>query len=63
MMDPRTAVWLAGRVEPHLDRDAEQLAALRDAGTRGAARSIAERVDRFFSRSHAPASADCDCRD
>jgi hypothetical protein len=64
MMDPNTAVWLAGRAEPHRDRDAEQLAALRDAGSRSSSlRSIAERVDAFFGRSQSPAAADCDCRD
>jgi hypothetical protein len=62
-MDPKTAVWLAGRVEPNRDRDAEQLAALRDAGTRSSTRfqSPVERVQAFFGRSQAPASANCDC--
>ena len=63
MMDPKTAVWLAGRVAPHRDRDAEQLAALRDAGTGSQSRtqSPVERVQALFGRSQAPASANCDC--
>jgi hypothetical protein len=62
-MDPNTAVWLAGRVEPHRDRDAEQLAALRDANSRSSTRyqSPVERVQAFFGRSQAPSSANCDC--
>ena len=63
MMDPRTAVFLAGRVEPHLDRNAQQLAALRDAHSRRTSRyqSPVERVQAFFGRSEAPSSAACDC--
>ena len=63
MMDPKTAVWLAMRVEPHRDRDAEQLAALRDASTRSSTpgQSPVERVQALFGRSQAPASANCDC--
>jgi hypothetical protein len=62
-MDPKTATWLAGRVAPHQDRDAEQLAALRDASARSSTRyqSPVERVQAFFGRSQAPASANCDC--
>jgi hypothetical protein len=64
MMDPRTAVWLAGRAEPHRDRDAEQLAALRDAGVAASrVASTVERVQAFFGRSESPASANCDCAD
>jgi len=63
MMDPTTAVWLAGRVQPHRDRDAEQLAALRDASSGSPTRyqSPVERVQAFFGRSQAPSSANCDC--
>lgn len=63
MMDPKTAIWLAGRVEPHRNRDAQQLAALRDASTGSSTRyqSPVERVQAFFGRSQAPASANCDC--
>lgn len=63
MMDPKTAVWLAGRAAPHRDRDAEQLAALRDASSGSSTRheSPVERVQALFGRSQAPASASCDC--
>ena len=63
MMDPKTAVWLAGRVAPHQERDAEQLAALRDASAGSSTRtqSPVERVQALFGRSQAPASANCDC--
>ena len=63
MMDPKTAIWLAGRVEPHRNRDAQQLAALRDASTGSSTRyqSPVERIQAFFGRSQAPASANCDC--
>jgi len=62
-MDPKTAVWLAGRVAPHQDRDAEQAAALRDASASRSTRyqSPVERVQAFFGRSQAPTSANCDC--
>jgi hypothetical protein len=65
MMDPRTAVFLAGRVDPHRDRDAQQLAAVRDADSRGASRMrpTLERVQAFFSRTESPSSAACDCAD
>jgi hypothetical protein len=65
MMDPRTATFIAGRFAPHQDRDAEQLAALRDAQARNTSgnRSALERVQAFFSRTQAPASASCDCTD
>jgi hypothetical protein len=63
MMDPKTAVWLSGRIEPNRDRDAVQLADLRDADANGSSRyrSTAERVQAFFSRAQAPSSANCDC--
>jgi hypothetical protein len=65
MMDPQTATFLAGRIEPHQDRDAEQLAAVRDAraGNSSRVRPALERVHAFFARSESPASASCDCTD
>jgi hypothetical protein len=65
MMDPRTAVWLAGRIDPNRDRDAEQLEALRNAGAGGSSRvrSAMERVQAFFGRAQEPSSASCDCTD
>jgi hypothetical protein len=65
MMDPRTAVFMAGRVDPHRDRDAQQLAAARAAGSRADTRmrSTVERVQAFFSRTESPSSASCDCTD
>ena len=65
MMDPNTATWMAGRAEPNRDRDAEQTAALRDAGSADSAgfRPTAERVQAFFTRTSRPVSASCDCAD
>ena len=65
MMDPRTATFIAGRFAPQQNRDAEQLAAVRDARSRTTSgdRSTLERVQAFFSRSQAPSSASCDCTD
>ena len=65
MMDPRTATFIAGRFAPQQDRDAEQLAAVRDArsSNNSGFRPTLERVQAFFSRSQAPSSASCDCTD
>jgi hypothetical protein len=65
MMDPRTATFIAGRFAPLQNRDAEQLAAVRDARANSTpgSRSTLERVQAFFSRSQAPSSASCDCAD
>jgi len=65
MMDPRTATLIAGRFAPHHDRDAEQLAAARDAEARTTSgyRATLERVQAFFGRTQAPSSASCDCTD
>jgi hypothetical protein len=62
MMDPQTAIFLGGRVDPHQDRDAEQAAALRDAQAgHSSARSVRQRVQAILGRGQAPASASCDC--
>jgi hypothetical protein len=65
MMDPQTATLIAGRFAPQQNRDAEQLAAVRDAQARTPSgyRPTLERVQAFFSRSQAPSSASCDCTD
>lgn len=65
MMDPQTATFAAGRFAPTHDRDAEQLAAVRDARSPddSGSRPTRERVMAFFSRSQAPSSASCDCTD
>ena len=65
MMDPTTAIWLSGRIDPNRDRAARRLAALRDAETAAPAdtRSTAARVQAFFARNGSPASACCDRND
>jgi hypothetical protein len=65
MMDPHTATFAAGRFAPHQDRDAQQLAAVRDARSPDTSgfRPMRERVKAFFSRSESPFSASCDCTD
>ena len=64
MLDTRTLALLAPRAgEPHLDRDAVQLADLRAALSRCVSRvqSPVERLQSFFGRSQSPSMANCDC--
>lgn len=65
MMDPKTAVWLGGRSVPEYDRNAEQMAALRDASDQdtSSGRPTIDRLHAFFSRTSRPSHASCDCTD
>jgi hypothetical protein len=65
MMDPKTAIWLSGRIDPSRDRAAMRLAALRDADASAPTdtRSTFERVQAFFGRAGSPARACCACCD
>jgi hypothetical protein len=61
MLTPMSAQWLAGRVTPTQDRDAQQLADVRSTLQRKSQASAVERLQALFSRSQAPSAANCDC--
>lgn len=65
MMDPQTAMYMAGRIDPHRGRDARQRLAARDAQANQSwgLRSAMERVQALLSRTESPSSASCDCTD
>jgi hypothetical protein len=65
MMDPQTAMYLAGRLDPHRGRDARQRLAARDAQANqpSGLRSAVERVQTLLGRTESPSSASCDCTD
>ena len=61
MLTPMSAQWLAGRVTPNQDRDAQQLADVRSTSQRKPQSSALERLQALFSRSQTPTAASCDC--
>jgi hypothetical protein len=61
LLTPMSVLSLAGRVTPHDDRDAQQLADARERDQLDCQPSTFERLQALVLRTQSPAIADCGC--